>query len=51
MKDKFKKISFYAPETLVKKIETEHKKTDIKKNSFSSFMRQMLNRAIIQQNK
>lgn len=47
MKDKFKKISFYAPETLVKKIETEHKKTDIKKNSFSSFMRQMVIKGII----
>lgn len=42
MKDKFKKISFYAPETLVKRIENDHKKTDVKKNTFSSFMRQLV---------
>lgn len=42
MKDKFKKISFFAPDDLVKKIETEHRKKEVKKNSFSSFMRKLV---------
>lgn len=42
MKERFKKVSFFAPENLVKKIETEHRKTDVKKNPFSSFMRKLV---------